>query len=152
MKSLFLKPEFCSTIGQLTEVCLIFVLTFISSIISDRKLWYFFKYSHWENVNNKTVDMSEIDWLMAFQCTLILKVVLNMYNTTLTSHKKATIHQVTTMLAASKNVLFPGHNHLLTTSTDDPSPAGTQVIIKVSGHQYRWTAGGYELEIGHGEG
>ena len=25
--------------------------------------------------------------------------------------KKATVHQVTTMLATSKNVLFPGHNH-----------------------------------------
>ena len=35
--------------------------------------------------------------------------------------KKATIHQVTTMLATFKNVLFPGHNHLLTTATDDPS-------------------------------
>ena len=34
--------------------------------------------------------------------------------------KKATIHQVTTMLATSKNVLFPGHNHLLTTGADDP--------------------------------
>ena len=33
--------------------------------------------------------------------------------------KKATIHQVTTMLATSKNVLFPGHNHLLITGTDD---------------------------------
>ena len=32
---------------------------------------------------------------------------------------KATIHQVTTKLAISKNALFPGHNHLLTTSTDD---------------------------------
>ena len=32
--------------------------------------------------------------------------------------KKATIHQVTTMLATSKNVLFPGHNQLLTTGTD----------------------------------
>ena len=29
--------------------------------------------------------------------------------------KKPTIHQVTTMLATFKNVLFPGHNHLLTT-------------------------------------
>ena len=29
--------------------------------------------------------------------------------------KKATIHQVTTLLATSKNVLFPGHNHLITT-------------------------------------
>ena len=34
---------------------------------------------------------------------------------------KATIHQVTTMLATSKNVLFPGHNHLLSTSTDNPT-------------------------------
>ena len=25
------------------------------------------------------------------------------------------------MLATSKDVLFPGHNHLLTTSTDDPN-------------------------------
>ena len=31
-----------------------------------------------------------------------------------------TIHQVTIMLAISKNILFPGHNHLLTTGTDDP--------------------------------
>ena len=35
--------------------------------------------------------------------------------------KKATMHQVTTMLATSKTVLFPGHNHLLTTGTDNPS-------------------------------
>ena len=34
---------------------------------------------------------------------------------------KATIHQVTTMLVTSKNVLFPGHDHLLTTSTNDSS-------------------------------
>ena len=33
--------------------------------------------------------------------------------------KKAAIHQVTTMLTTSKNVLFSGHNHLLTTSADD---------------------------------
>ena len=35
-------------------------------------------------------------------------------------HKKATIHRVTTMLATFKNVLFPGHNHLLITGADDP--------------------------------
>ena len=35
--------------------------------------------------------------------------------------KKTTIHQLTTMLSFSKNVLFPGHNHLLTTGADDPS-------------------------------
>ena len=29
------------------------------------------------------------------------------------------VRQDATMLATSKNVLFPGHNHLLTTSTDD---------------------------------
>ena len=33
--------------------------------------------------------------------------------------KKATIHQVTTMLATSETVLFPGHNCLQTTGTDD---------------------------------
>ena len=33
--------------------------------------------------------------------------------------KKATLHQVTTVLATSKNVPFPGHNHLLTIGTDD---------------------------------
>ena len=35
--------------------------------------------------------------------------------------KKATIHQLTTMLATSKNALFPGHNHLLTIGADDPT-------------------------------
>ena len=34
---------------------------------------------------------------------------------------KATIHQETTMLATSKNVLFSRHNHLPTTGSDDPS-------------------------------
>ena len=53
------------------------------------------------------------------------------------------------MLETSKNVLFPGHNHLLTTGADDPSLAGSRAIIKVSGHQYQWSAGGYDLEIGH---
>ena len=38
-----------------------------------------------------------------------------------TLRKKVTINQVITMLATSKNVLFPGHNHLLTTGADDPS-------------------------------
>ena len=64
-------------------------------------------------------------------------------------HAKATIHQVTTMLATFENVLFPGHNHLLTTSTDYPSLASTWAIIKVLGHQYQWLAGGDDLEIGH---
>ena len=52
--------------------------------------------------------------------------------------KKVIILQVTTILATSKNVLFPSHNHLLTTGTDDPSLSLVQ-----------WLAGGYDLEIGH---
>ena len=35
------------------------------------------------------------------------------------SAKKATIDQLTTMLATSKNVLFPGYNHLLTNRLGD---------------------------------
>ena len=57
------------------------------------------------------------------------------------------------MLATSKSVLLPGHNHLLTTGADDPTPliillAGARAIIKVSDHQYQWSAGGYDLEMG----
>ena len=68
---------------------------------------------------------------------------------TLSLGTKTTIHQVTSMLATSKNVLFSGHNHLLATGIDDPSLAGAWTIIKVSGHQHRWLAGGYDLEIEH---
>ena len=54
------------------------------------------------------------------------------------------------MLATSKNVLFPGHNHLLTTSTDDFTLIITRMpSSQVKGYQYRWLAGGYNLEIGH---
>ena len=46
-----------------------------------------------------------------------------------------------------------GHNHLLTTGTDDPTLiitwAPARVIIKVSGHRHWWLAGGYDLEKGH---
>ena len=53
---------------------------------------------------------------------------------------------LSTMLDTCKNVLFPGHNHLLTTGTDDPTLliiawALVRVIIKVSGHQHWWLAG-----------
>ena len=39
----------------------------------------------------------------------------------MTLRKKATMHHVTTMLTTSKNVLFPGNNHQLTTGADDPT-------------------------------
>ena len=73
----------------------------------------------------------------------------NIIITSLYTAQKDTIHWVTTMLATSKNVLFPGHNHLLTTCTYDPSLAGARPIIKVSGHQYWWLTGGYDLELRH---
>ena len=53
------------------------------------------------------------------------------------------------MLSAYKNVLFSGHNHLLTTGADNPMLAGARAIIKMWGHQHQWLAGGYALEIGH---
>ena len=52
------------------------------------------------------------------------------------------------MLSTSKQVLFQGHNDLLTTGADNPSLAGARAIIEVSGHQHRWLAGGHDLEIG----
>ena len=36
---------------------------------------------------------------------------------------------------------------VINTGTDDPSLAGAQAIIKVSGHQYGWLVGGYDLEM-----
>ena len=57
------------------------------------------------------------------------------------------------MLATSKNVLFLGHNHLLTTGADNPTliitRVSARVIIELSGHQHQWLAGGYDLEIGY---
>ena len=64
------------------------------------------------------------------------------------TEQKATIYQVTTTVATYKNVLFPGHNHLLTTSTDDPTLCLSPKHKRVAGHQYWWLGGGYDLEIG----
>ena len=50
------------------------------------------------------------------------------------------------MLATSKNILFPGHNHLLTTGIDDPTLLFSPEYQRVKGHQYRWLAGGYDIE------
>ena len=68
-----------------------------------------------------------------------------------TLRKKVTIHQLTTILATSNNDQFPGHNHLLTTGADDPlfKLLPEHQIIKANGHQLRFSAGGYDLEIGH---
>ena len=66
------------------------------------------------------------------QTFLLCKALYSLCDYTLC--KKVTIHQVTTMLTTSHNVLFPGHNHPAK-GTDDPSLAGARAIIKVSGHQ-----------------
>ena len=53
--------------------------------------------------------------------------------------KNATIHQLTTMQSTSKNVLCPGHNHLLTTGADNLTLwlSPEWVMIKVKGYQQR---------------
>ena len=51
---------------------------------------------------------------------------------------KITMYQVNTMLATSENVLFPGHNHLLTTGTDDSTLIITRAPAYIS-------AGGYQV-------
>ena len=65
---------------------------------------------------------------------------------------KAAIRQLTTMLSTSKNVLFPGHFHMLITGADAQHfdyHLSASKCNKVKGHQHRWLAGGYDLEIGH---
>ena len=58
-------------------------------------------------------------WLLATKSVNTCSTVTKCIILAATLCKKATIHQVTTMLATSKNVLFPGHNHLLTIGTDE---------------------------------
>ena len=56
----------------------------------------------------------------------------------------ATIYQVTTMLATSKNVLLPDHNRLLITGTDDPTLYHLSTSKwRVISTAYRWLAGGH---------
>ena len=63
--------------------------------------------------------------------------------------KKATIHQVTTMLAATKNVLHPGHSHLLTTGTDDLCQWHLCDNESARSSGPMAITGGYDLEIRH---
>ena len=58
------------------------------------------------------------------------------------------------MLTTSKSVLFPGHNHLLTTGTDDPSLAGWRFGINQSVglsvpvvNRWLWPGNGSFLEV-----
>ena len=79
------------------------------------------------------MDMWKFDKILSKLISLntVIKINLLSYISTIDAvkqmqnkwslRKRTTIHQVTTMLAISKNVVFPGHNQLLTTGTDDPS-------------------------------
>ena len=62
---------------------------------------------------------------LMMQCKYILKshemAMLLCVIAIVHSVQKITIHQVTTMLVTSENVIFVGHNHLLTIGTDDPT-------------------------------
>ena len=46
------------------------------------------------------------------------------------------------MISTSKNVLFPGHDHLLTTSADDPSlllsPEHKKTFLEVANMVFTW--------------
>ena len=48
------------------------------------------------------------------------------------THPKNPIHQVTTLLATSKDILFPGHNYLLTTSADDLARASDSFCLMIT--------------------
>ena len=69
---------------------------------------------------NNTIDVGELHSLLYFTM-FTFNDVITIHDSIVHTAQKDTIHQVTTMLATSKNVLFPGHNHLLATGTDDPS-------------------------------
>ena len=67
-----------------------------------------------------------ITWVLFSMVKVSLSYINEQKTNTLTNHsvslgKKATIHQVTNMLATSKNVLFQVITTPLTTGTDDPS-------------------------------
>ena len=57
------------------------------------------------------------------------------------------MHQGTTMLATSKNVLFPANHRYWWPNTLIITLASTLATAIVSSHQYQWLAGGYDLEM-----
>ena len=75
---------------------------------------------------NPTAGLNVMEWLH-FTYWLSPHICINPYQRAFLVHvyyhcaKQARNPLLTTMWATSKKVLFPGHNHLLTTGTDDPS-------------------------------
>ena len=68
-----------------------------------------------------SIDVSNAHWMFSVHCKCICPLTIQGLCCYITVGKKATIYQVTTMLATATNVLFPGPNHLITTGADDPS-------------------------------
>ena len=87
-------------------------------------------------------------WKHIYEVSIVM-VVKTCYIPWNTLRKRATILQVTTILITSKNVLFPGYNHLITTGADDLTLLLLPEPQWVRGPQYRWLVGGYDLEIIH---
>ena len=77
-------------------------------ISRGRLAWWLLAFLHSVGIQNIYVKCTTHHpyppcmWAFAWHSHMSFKVTL---------HKKATIYQVTTMLATSKIVLFPGHNH-----------------------------------------
>ena len=61
-----------------------------------------------------TVKTKTIRWLPEYE-SYVTNIDPYIY-----TGRKDTIKQLTIMLASSRNVLFPGHNYLLTIGADDP--------------------------------
>ena len=77
---------------------------------------YFWFISVWE-----FLICLEIIWLIILCKSWANRSMVLKHASWITLGKKATIHQLTTMLSISTNVLSPSHNHLLTTGADDPT-------------------------------
>ena len=82
-------------------------------------------------------------WYVLLVKPYLFEINIHIMHPTVTLHKKAIIHQVTTMLTTSQNVLFPGPIHMLTTDADEPTLWLSTKSQRVKGHQQRWLTGGY---------
>ena len=84
--------------------------------------------SSWETVRLNTARISSSTWPQSSGTPTTCQRRLSRYDCSKSNlwyyTKKATIHQVTMVLVTSENVLFPGHNHLQTTSANDSLALG----------------------------
>ena len=99
----------------------------------------------WSDGNNYSKHASRknviLFYVMVQEWPCAMRFLYDNHSSQKQQHKKTTIHQVTTMLATSKNVLFPGHNHRYWWP-DTTGRVPARGIIKVKVHQHwcisRW--------------